>query len=109
MLPVFTQCYNVYIIIHSVGLQSLCRPWVAWWLEHRTPDLKAWVRCPMPPNTLQVHTEYVLVKSVGSKVLWAESRVHGTGEYFPAPPVPRKNCGGRWCRHLLSLRGISPS
>ncbi|GFX12879.1 uncharacterized protein TNCV_1976171 [Trichonephila clavipes] len=37
----------------------------------------------MPPNTLQVHTEYVLVKSVGPKVLWAESRVQGTEEYFP--------------------------
>ncbi|GFS49145.1 uncharacterized protein TNCV_2410091 [Trichonephila clavipes] len=37
----------------------------------------------MPPNTLRVHTEYVLVKSVGPKVLWAESRVRGTGEYFP--------------------------
>ncbi|GFV55127.1 uncharacterized protein TNCV_2623481 [Trichonephila clavipes] len=38
---------------------------------------------PVPPNTLQVHTEYVLVKSVGYKVLWAESRVQGTGENFP--------------------------
>ncbi|GFU49398.1 uncharacterized protein TNCV_2161961 [Trichonephila clavipes] len=37
----------------------------------------------MPPNTLRVHTEYVLVKSVGPKVLWVESRVQGTGEYFP--------------------------
>ncbi|GFY33859.1 uncharacterized protein TNCV_4595681 [Trichonephila clavipes] len=37
----------------------------------------------MPPNILRVHTEYMLVKSVGSKVLWAESRVQGTGEYFP--------------------------
>ncbi|GFT12805.1 uncharacterized protein TNCV_5095391 [Trichonephila clavipes] len=37
----------------------------------------------MLPNTLRVHTEYVLVKSVGPKVLWAESRVQGTGEYFP--------------------------
>ncbi|GFW72850.1 uncharacterized protein TNCV_1266931 [Trichonephila clavipes] len=46
-------------------------------------DRKAWVRCPMPPNTLRVHTEYVLVKSVGPKVLWAKSRVQGTGEYFP--------------------------
>ncbi|GFU16475.1 hypothetical protein TNCV_836471 [Trichonephila clavipes] len=25
----------------------------------------------MPPNTIRVHTEYVLVKSVGPKVLWA--------------------------------------
>ncbi|GFV41802.1 uncharacterized protein TNCV_3629531 [Trichonephila clavipes] len=38
---------------------------------------------PMPPNTLRVHRENVLVKSVGPKVLWAESRVQGTGEYFP--------------------------
>ncbi|GFW92647.1 uncharacterized protein TNCV_519641 [Trichonephila clavipes] len=52
-------------------------------LEHRTPNRKAWVRCPMPPNTLRVHTEYVLVKSVGPEVLWAESHVQGTGEYFP--------------------------
>ncbi|GFU91257.1 uncharacterized protein TNCV_4925871 [Trichonephila clavipes] len=37
----------------------------------------------MPPNTLRVHTEYVLVKSVGLKVLWAESRVKRTGESFP--------------------------
>ncbi|GFV10175.1 uncharacterized protein TNCV_3661271 [Trichonephila clavipes] len=37
----------------------------------------------MPPNTLRVHTEYVLFKSVGTKVLWAESRVQETGEYFP--------------------------
>ncbi|GFU69538.1 uncharacterized protein TNCV_1350981 [Trichonephila clavipes] len=37
----------------------------------------------MPPNTLRVHTENVLVKSVGPKVLWAESREQGTGEYFP--------------------------
>ncbi|GFX49211.1 uncharacterized protein TNCV_293761 [Trichonephila clavipes] len=37
----------------------------------------------MPTNTLRVHTEYVLIKSVGPKVLWAEPRVQGTGEYFP--------------------------
>ncbi|GFT56430.1 uncharacterized protein TNCV_2334011 [Trichonephila clavipes] len=37
----------------------------------------------MPPNTLRVHTEYLLVKSVGPKVLWAESRVQGTAENFP--------------------------
>ncbi|GFU95430.1 hypothetical protein TNCV_4787651 [Trichonephila clavipes] len=34
-------------------------------------------KCP------QVHTDYVLVKSVGPKVLWAESRVQGTGENSP--------------------------
>ncbi|GFV33897.1 uncharacterized protein TNCV_4755081 [Trichonephila clavipes] len=38
---------------------------------------------PVPPNTLRVHMEYVLVKSVGPKVLRAESRVQGTGENFP--------------------------
>ncbi|GFV52513.1 hypothetical protein TNCV_83521 [Trichonephila clavipes] len=38
----------------------------------------------MTPNTLRVHTEFVLVKPVGLKVLWAESRVQGTGEYFPS-------------------------
>ncbi|GFU20074.1 uncharacterized protein TNCV_1192121 [Trichonephila clavipes] len=37
----------------------------------------------MPPNTLRVHTENVLVKSVGFRVFWAESQVQGTGEYFP--------------------------
>ncbi|GFX17571.1 down syndrome cell adhesion molecule [Trichonephila clavipes] len=58
-------------------------PWVAWWSEHRTQYRKAWVRSPMPSNTLRVHTEYVLVKSVNPKVLRAESRVQGTGEYFP--------------------------
>ncbi|GFU60280.1 uncharacterized protein TNCV_3404261 [Trichonephila clavipes] len=36
----------------------------------------------MPPNTLRVHTENLLVKSVDPKFLWAESRVQGTGEYF---------------------------
>ncbi|GFW13849.1 uncharacterized protein TNCV_2097301 [Trichonephila clavipes] len=38
---------------------------------------------PVPPNTPKLHTEYVLVKSVGPKLLWAESRVQGTGENFP--------------------------
>ncbi|GFU72220.1 hypothetical protein TNCV_625701 [Trichonephila clavipes] len=37
----------------------------------------------MPPNTLRVLMENVLVKSVGSKVLRTESRVQGTGDYFP--------------------------
>ncbi|GFT54158.1 hypothetical protein TNCV_3565071 [Trichonephila clavipes] len=70
-------------VIYSMSFQVLCGPGVAWWFEHRTPDRKAWVRCLMPPNTFRVHTEYVLVKSVGPKVLWAESQVKGTGEYFP--------------------------
>ncbi|GFT63545.1 uncharacterized protein TNCV_870151 [Trichonephila clavipes] len=37
----------------------------------------------MSPNTLRVHPEYVLVKSVGPKVSWAGSQVQGIGEYFP--------------------------
>ncbi|GFW91453.1 hypothetical protein TNCV_3376191 [Trichonephila clavipes] len=53
------------------------------WLEHQTPDWEVCVRCPTPPNTLRVHTEYVLVKSVDLKVLWDESQVQGTEEYFP--------------------------
>ncbi|GFV55421.1 uncharacterized protein TNCV_2463111 [Trichonephila clavipes] len=38
---------------------------------------------PVPPNTLRVHTEYMFVKSVGPKVLWAEARGQGAGQYFP--------------------------
>ncbi|GFT65085.1 hypothetical protein TNCV_294271 [Trichonephila clavipes] len=44
---------------------------------------------PVTPNTLRVHTEYVLAKSVGPKILWAESRVQRTGEislHFSAMP-----------------------
>ncbi|GFV85196.1 hypothetical protein TNCV_4172491 [Trichonephila clavipes] len=46
--------------------------WVAWWLEHLTPDRKPRVRCPMPPNALREHMEYVLFKYVGPNVLWAD-------------------------------------
>ncbi|GFT50617.1 hypothetical protein TNCV_552021 [Trichonephila clavipes] len=75
------------------------------WLEHGTPDRKAWVRCPIPPNTLRVPTEYVLLKSVGPKVLWAvaaEITSSGDSRIFPSPPVPCLNCrsGERWCRHI---------
>ncbi|GFX30101.1 uncharacterized protein TNCV_2618121 [Trichonephila clavipes] len=45
-----------------------------------------------------------MLKAVGSLVVRAsDSRPEGL--------VPCQNCGGgnRWCRHLLSLRGISPS
>ncbi|GFV95982.1 hypothetical protein TNCV_2096511 [Trichonephila clavipes] len=64
------------------GISNVPGPWVAWCLDHWTPDRKAWVRCPKPPNTLRTHTEYKLVKSVGPKVLWAGSRLRGTREYF---------------------------
>ncbi|GFX34482.1 uncharacterized protein TNCV_3657201 [Trichonephila clavipes] len=61
----------------------------------------------MPPNTLRVHTEYVLVKSMGPKVLWAESRVQGTGEYFPPlqshGKIVEVDIGS--VTHLSSLRG----
>ncbi|GFU69542.1 uncharacterized protein TNCV_1351021 [Trichonephila clavipes] len=51
----------------------------------RAPDSgpKGLGSMPIPPITLRVHTQYVLVKSVGPKVLWAESRVQGTGENLP--------------------------
>ncbi|GFY14378.1 uncharacterized protein TNCV_1021431 [Trichonephila clavipes] len=47
--------------------------------SHSRPEVMG----SMPPNTLRVHTEYVLVKLGCRKVLWAESRLQGTGEYFP--------------------------
>ncbi|GFV90137.1 hypothetical protein TNCV_4378531 [Trichonephila clavipes] len=58
----------------------------------------------MPPNTLREHTECVLVKSVGPKVLWvvaAETTGAGGWKMFLSPPVPCLNCGDgyRWCRH----------
>ncbi|GFW92686.1 hypothetical protein TNCV_520021 [Trichonephila clavipes] len=54
----------------------------------------------MPPNTLRVHTVYVLVKSVSPKVLWAESRVQGTGEYFP--PL-QSNAPKKWASPKMKL------
>ncbi|GFW20554.1 endonuclease-reverse transcriptase [Trichonephila clavipes] len=57
----------------------------------------AWVRCPMPPNTLRVHTEYVPVKSVGTKVFWAFAAETTSAEdwrIFPSPSVPCLNYGG---------------
>ncbi|GFW27465.1 uncharacterized protein TNCV_163081 [Trichonephila clavipes] len=60
----------------------------------------------MPSNTIRVHTEYVLVKSMGPKVLWTESRGQEDWRIFPSPSIPCLNCGGGdlWCRHLSSLR-----
>ncbi|GFY04332.1 hypothetical protein TNCV_4414201 [Trichonephila clavipes] len=73
-------------------------------------DRKAWVRCPMPPNTLRVHTEYVFVL-VGAKVLWvvaAETMSAGRWRIFRSPPVPCLTCGGgdRWCRYLSYTRAF---
>ncbi|GFT58372.1 hypothetical protein TNCV_2118751 [Trichonephila clavipes] len=51
----------------------------------------------MAPNTLEIHTEYVLVKSVGSKVLWvvaAETMGAGIWRIGPSPAVPCLNGGG---------------
>ncbi|GFX81185.1 hypothetical protein TNCV_1911771 [Trichonephila clavipes] len=55
-------------------------------LEHRTPDRKAWDRCPMPPNTLRVHTEYVLVKSLGLKSCGLNHE-RRDWRIFPSPSV----------------------
>ncbi|GFV67096.1 hypothetical protein TNCV_1078761 [Trichonephila clavipes] len=59
----------------------------------------------MPPNTLRVHTEHVLVKSVGPKVLWtvaAENHGCWVLENIPLLSSACLNCGGgdSWCRHL---------
>ncbi|GFW95429.1 uncharacterized protein TNCV_1721311 [Trichonephila clavipes] len=65
----------------------------------------------MPPNTHRMHTEYVLVKSVGPKVLWAvaaEATGAGSWRIFSSPPVPCLNWGGvdMWCRNL-SCRSLT--
>ncbi|GFY25020.1 hypothetical protein TNCV_2692111 [Trichonephila clavipes] len=74
-------------------------------VEHRTPDRKAWVRCPNLPNNLRVHTEYALIKSVGPKVLWAFAAETTSARHrriFSSHSVSCLNCGGgdRWCRYL---------
>ncbi|GFV69616.1 hypothetical protein TNCV_4507311 [Trichonephila clavipes] len=101
-----SQSYGVM----SVRIQPYCwlpkieRPWVAQWLEHRTPDRKAWVRCTMPPNTLRVHSEYVLVKSVGPKSCGL-SQERRDWRIFPSPSVHAEIVEV----HLSFLRGISSS
>ncbi|GFY14416.1 hypothetical protein TNCV_1314701 [Trichonephila clavipes] len=57
----------------------------------------------MPPNTLRMHTEYVLVNSVDPKVSWAVAEKPRVEENISLPSlVPCLNSGGgdRWCRHL---------
>ncbi|GFU67593.1 hypothetical protein TNCV_1643421 [Trichonephila clavipes] len=80
-------------LVHVKSVEAQCPPW----LEHRTPDRKAWIRCPMPPNTLRVHTEYVLAKSVGPKSCEMSHECRNW-RIFPFPPVPCLNCGDgdRW-------------
>ncbi|GFV05705.1 uncharacterized protein TNCV_2450331 [Trichonephila clavipes] len=99
----------------STGQSSNCwrcvEPWVAWWLQHRTPDRKARVQCPMPPNTLRVHMEYALVKSAAPKVLWTESRMQGTGEYFPPFQSHGEAAVAEWYRYrtvACFVTGSSP-
>ncbi|GFX81043.1 nitric oxide synthase [Trichonephila clavipes] len=55
----------------------------------------------MPSNTFRVHTEYVLVKSVGPKVLWvvaAETTGAGGWRIFPSSSMPK-----------MWRSGVSPS
>ncbi|GFX35755.1 hypothetical protein TNCV_745481 [Trichonephila clavipes] len=51
------------------------------------------VRCTKPPNTLRVHTEYVLVKSVGPQSC-ALSHERRDWSIFSSLSVPCKNWGG---------------
>ncbi|GFX63296.1 uncharacterized protein TNCV_3896201 [Trichonephila clavipes] len=60
----------------------------------------------MLPNTLRVHTEYVLVKSVDPKVLWLNHECKGLD---PFSSMPKLWMWRRWCRPLSSFRGVSPS
>ncbi|GFX43487.1 transposable element Tc3 transposase [Trichonephila clavipes] len=47
----------------------------------------------MPPNTLQVNTEYMLVKSVGPRSCGL-SHERRDCRIFPSPSVQCRNCGG---------------
>ncbi|GFW48973.1 hypothetical protein TNCV_3901711 [Trichonephila clavipes] len=47
----------------------------------------------MPSNTFRVHTEYVLVKSVGPKSCGLSHERRDWG-IFPTPSVPCRKCGG---------------
>ncbi|GFW16128.1 hypothetical protein TNCV_4681201 [Trichonephila clavipes] len=78
------------------------------WLEHWTPNRKPWLRS----NTLRVHTEYVLVKRVGPKVLWMDAaETTGTGDWiiFPSLPVPCLNCGGGVTIYRVEVQPASGS
>ncbi|GFV36091.1 hypothetical protein TNCV_346071 [Trichonephila clavipes] len=72
----------------DIETTKILGPWVAWWLEHRTPDRKAWVRCPMPPNTLRVHTD--------------PGTIDGVTIYRPFGEFRRANS---YC-HLYAARGL---
>ncbi|GFY19756.1 uncharacterized protein TNCV_4649281 [Trichonephila clavipes] len=59
----------------------------------------------MPPNTLRVHMEYVLVKSEDPKSCGLNHECKDW-RIFPSTSVPCLNCGGgdRCCRYLSSLQ-----
>ncbi|GFU44689.1 hypothetical protein TNCV_1507631 [Trichonephila clavipes] len=64
----------------------------------------------MPPNTLREYTEYVLVKSVGPKVLWAaaaETTSSGGWRIFTSSPVSSLNYEGR-DRRCAICRKVQP-
>ncbi|GFW13470.1 hypothetical protein TNCV_1209361 [Trichonephila clavipes] len=68
----------------------------------------------MPPNTLRVHTDYVFVKSVGPKVLWAvavETTGAGSWRIIPSPPVPclKKVEVGGVAIHRVEVQPVSGS
>ncbi|GFX58465.1 transposable element Tcb1 transposase [Trichonephila clavipes] len=61
------------------------------WLEHWTPDRKAWVRCHQTPSEYTRSTCLLnqWVRSLVGLITSAE-----TGEYFPTLQFTCKNCGG---------------
>ncbi|GFX39879.1 hypothetical protein TNCV_2646421 [Trichonephila clavipes] len=61
------------------------------WLEHRTPDRKAWVRCHQIPSQ-HTWSTCSLNQWIRSLVCFVTSA--GTGEYFPPLQFPCRNCGG---------------
>ncbi|GFV69530.1 transposable element Tcb1 transposase [Trichonephila clavipes] len=65
---------------------------------------------PVPPNTLRVHTDYVLVKSVGPKVMWTESRVQEKIEkislHFSSMPKLWRKIGSRVGRNKTTVMRI---
>ncbi|GFV45470.1 hypothetical protein TNCV_299701 [Trichonephila clavipes] len=70
---------------------------------------KAWVQCPMPPNTLRVHTEYVLVKSVGLKVLWAvkaQTTCARGWRIFTSLPDLCLNCEGGFAIYRIEVQPV---
>ncbi|GFV03182.1 cardioacceleratory peptide receptor [Trichonephila clavipes] len=83
-------------------------------IEGRTSD-----KLLFPSGTVWILVSSLVVRASDSRPegLGASDslvgRITSAGDWriFPSPPVPRQNCGGgdRWCRHLSSLRGISPS